>query len=85
MAVMYGGNSNSPNSRSSSVTNLFSRYECRNQVKVLDMNIETNPKWILKNIMNECLYQGGENSLRRTLVEIKTFEEVFTGQIVRVL
>ena len=45
------------------------------------MNVESGSDWILKNIVNHCLYQGGENSRRITTREIKTYDEVFTGQM----
>ena len=57
-------------------------FECREQVKVWDLNVESNPNWILKSHVNDCLYHGGERSLRISIVEIKTYEEVYTGQMV---
>ena len=59
----------------------FSPFECGEQVNVWDLNVESSPNWILKNHVNDCLYQGGESSLRRSIVEIKTYEELYTGQI----
>ena len=65
----------------SSGANTFSPYKCRDQVKVWDLNVESDPHWILKNIVNDCLYQSNEDSLRRIIVEIKTYEDEFTGQM----
>ena len=46
------------------------------------MNVEASPNWLLKNSLSDCVYQNDENSLRRNMTEIKTYEEVYTGKMV---
>ena len=46
------------------------------------LNMEVSPNWLLKNSLSECVYQNDENSLRRNMTEIKTYEEVYTGKMV---
>ena len=43
------------------------------------MNVEASPNWLLKNSLSDCAYQNNEKSLRRNMTEIKTYEEVYTG------
>ena len=50
-----------------------------------DHTVESSLNWILKNHVNDCLYQGVETSLRRSLVEVKNYKEMYTGQMVRFL
>ena len=52
----------------------------RDVVTVYDINVESLANWIMKNTLSDCVFQTDENSLRRSLTEIKTFEEMFTGR-----
>ena len=49
---------------------------------VNDLSVEASPNWPLKNSLSDCVYQNEENSLRRNMTEIKTFEEAYTGKMV---
>ena len=40
------------------------------------MYLEASPNWLLKNSLSDCVYQNDENSLRRSMTEIKTYEGV---------
>jgi hypothetical protein len=40
---------------------------------------------LLKNYLSDCVNQNDENSLRRSMTEIKTYEEVNTGKTVSCL
>ena len=59
----------------------FRPYESRRDeaAVVHDMNVEASPNWLLKNSLSDCVYQNDENSLRRNMTEIKTYEVVYTG------
>ena len=46
------------------------------------MNVESLANWIKKNTLSDCVYQTDENSLRRSLTEIKNYEEMFTCRTV---
>ena len=52
---------------------------------VHDLNVEASPNWLLKNSLSDCVYQGGENSLRRNMTEIKPYKEVYTEKMVSYL
>jgi hypothetical protein len=39
-------------------------------------------RWRLKNHLNDALYHGGDMALRRSIVEIKSYEEYVTGNLV---
>ena len=59
---------------------------CRDEAVVVhNLNVEISPIWLLKNSLSDCVYQGGENSLRRNMTERKTYEEVYTGKMVSYL
>ena len=79
--------SSSTSSSSSSGDGTSNPYEsCRDQVVVVhDMKLEASPNWLLKNSLSDCAYQNDENSLRRSMTEIKTYEEVYTGKTVSCL
>ena len=79
--------SSSTSSSSSSGNGIFCPYEgCREEVVVVhDLNVEALPNWLLKNSLSDCVYQNDENSLRRSMTEIKTYEEVCTGKTVSCL
>ena len=48
-----------------------------------DLDIEKNPGWTLKSHLKDCFYEGGDmSSLSRYIVEIKTYEDVYTGNMV---
>ena len=49
---------------------------------VFNMNVESMPNWNMKNTLSDCVFQTDENSLRRSLTEIKNYEEIFTGRTV---
>ena len=51
-------------------------------VTVFNMNVESMPNWNMKNTLSDCVFQTDENSLRRSLTEIKNYEEIFTGRTV---
>ena len=71
----------------SSGNGTFRPYEGhRDEVVVVhDMNVEASPIWLLKNSLPDCVYQNDENSLRGSMTEIKTYEEVYTGKTVSCL
>ena len=70
----------------SSGNGTFRPYEGhRDTVVVHDMNVEASPNWLLKNSLPNCVYQNDENSLRGSMTEIKTYEEVYTGKTVSCL
>ena len=79
--------SSSTSSSSSSGNGIFRPYEGRREefVVVHDLNVEALPNWLLKNSLSDCVYQNDENSLRRRMTEIKTYEEVCTGKMVSCL
>ena len=54
-------------------------------VVVRDLDMEALPNWHLKNSLSNCVYQNDENSLRRSITEIKTYEEVCTVKTVSCL
>jgi hypothetical protein len=37
---------------------------------------------LLKNSLSDCVNQNDENSLRRNMTEIKTYEEVYIGKTI---
>ena len=43
--------------------------------------MENDPGWRLKNHLNDALYHGGDMALRRSIVEIKSYEEYVTGNL----
>ena len=58
-------------------TSLFSQVQDKcNSVMV------TIVRWRLKNHLNDALYHGGDMALRRSIVEIKSYEEYVTSNLV---
>ena len=48
-----------------------------------DLDVEKNPDWTLKSHLKDCFYEGGDmSSLSRHIVEIKNYEDVYTGNMV---
>ena len=43
------------------------------------------PNWRLQNALSDCIYQNDEKSLRRSLSEIKNYEEMYIGLMVSYL
>ena len=74
----------SSSTSSSSSNGTFRPYESRRDevITVYNMNVESLANWIKKNTLSDCVYQTDENSLRRSLTEIKNYEEMFTGRTV---
>ena len=72
----------SSSTSSTSGNGTFRPYESRRDdiVTVYDINVESLANWIMKNSLSDWVFQTDENSLRRSLTEIKTFEEMFTGR-----
>ena len=65
----------SSSTSSTSGNGTFRPYESRRDdiVTVYDINVESLANWIMKNTLSDSVFQTDENSLRRSLTEIKTF------------
>jgi hypothetical protein len=70
------------NSSTASSTDSFIPYEGREKLKIWNLDVENDPGWMLKNHLNDALYHGGDMALRRSIVEIKSYEEYVTGNLV---
>ena len=71
------------NNNTTSSADSFIPYEGREKMKIWNLDIENDPGWMLKNHLNDALYHGGDMSLKRSIVEIKSYEEFVTGNQVR--
>ena len=69
------------NSSTASSTDSFIPYEGREKLKIWNLDVENDPGWRLKNHLNDALYHGGDMALRRSIVEIKSYEEYVTGNL----
>ena len=93
LAIKFGARSSGqvPESRSSMANNTttassadsFIPYEGREKLKIWNLDIEKDPGWMLKSHLNDALYHGCDMGLKRSIVEIKTYEEFITGNQVR--
>ena len=65
---------------SSSTDDTFRPYESRRDdaVTLLNMNVEAMPNWRIKNTVADCIFQDDQHSLKRTISEIKNYEEIYT-------
>ena len=73
------------NNNTASSDDSFIPYEGREKLKIWNLDIEKDPGWMLKSYLNDALYHGGDGdmSLKRSIVEIKSYEEFVTGNQVR--
>ena len=71
------------NTTTASSADSFIPYEGREKLKIWNLDIENDPGWMLKSHLNDALYHGGDMGLKRSIVEIKTYEEFITGNQVR--
>ena len=71
------------NNNTASSVDSFILYEGKEKLKIWNLDIENDPVWMLKNHLKDVLYRGGDMSLKRSNVEIKSYEEFVTGNQVR--
>ena len=75
-----GSFSRSSTGSSTTDPDTFRPYESRRDdaVTLLNMNVEAMPNWRIKNTVADCIFQDDQHSLKRTISEIKNYEEIYT-------